>query len=368
MSKRSGRAPLLSCVLLTALPAQLACNGNPAARGGFPPPAVETVTLEPAPIERATEYIATLRSRRSSTLQPMVDGTVTRIAVRSGDRVRAGDVVLEIDDSRQRATVASLNSLRIAREADLAYARREAERQRDLFRAGAASEQEAERAATGVETAEAQLAAVAEQIREQEVQLAYYRVTAPTGGVIGDVPVRVGDRVTDSTVLTTIDMGGGLELYLHVPVRNAAGLVKGLPVRILDDEGAVLADTSLDFVSPQVDEATQTVLAKAPLPDSAGFRTEQQVRARIVWSASPGLRVPVVAVSRISGRYFAFVAVEEEGATVARQRGIELGPIVGNDYVVLDGLAPGDRLIVAGIQKVRDGAPIDPQPRPTPER
>jgi RND family efflux transporter MFP subunit len=330
--------------------------------------AVETVTLQPTPIERATEYIATLKSRRSMTLQPMVEGIITRIAVRSGDRVRAGAPVLEIDSSRQRASVASLESLRAARVADLDYARREAERQRALLKAGAASAQESEQAETALETAEAQLRAVEEQVQEQTVELAYYSVTAPTAGVIGDVPVRVGDRVTDSTVLTTIDTGGGLELYIYVPVRNAGELAPGLAVRVVDDAGEVQAETAIDFVSPQVDENTQTVLAKAPLPDAASFRNEQQVRARIVWSEEPGLRVPVVAVSRIGGQFFAFVAEDEEGGPVARQRGVRLGPIVGNDYILLDGLAPGERLIVSGIQKVRDGAAVDPKPQAAPER
>lgn len=319
---------------------------------------VETVILEPAPIERTTEYIATLKSRRSTTLQPMVEGFVTRISVKSGDRVRAGQPILQIDSSRQRAAVANLESLRVAREADLAYARREAERQKSLYEAGASSARDAEQAQTELKTAEAQLRAVEEQIREQTVELAYYDVTAPTGGVVGDVPVRVGDRVTNSTVLTTIDTGGGLELYIHVPVRNADDLRRGLTVHVLDDRGSPLSETVIDFVSPQVDENTQTVLAKAPLPDAEGFRNEQQVRARVVWSADPGLRIPVVSISRVSGRNFAFVVETGEGGTVARQRTVQLGPIVGNDYVVLDGLAAGDRLIVTGIQKIRDGAPV----------
>jgi multidrug efflux pump subunit AcrA (membrane-fusion protein) len=90
--------------------------------------------MEPRPIERTTEYVATVRSRESATLRPMAEGVITRIAVRSGDRVKAGDLVLEIDDSQQRAAVASLESGRAARVADLDFARREAERQRALFR------------------------------------------------------------------------------------------------------------------------------------------------------------------------------------------------------------------------------------------
>ncbi len=350
-------------LVLAAASAAVACNGRPSAQTGGPPAVpVECVALEPGPIERHTDYVATLKSRRSTTLQPMVEGFVTRILVRSGDRVRPGDPVLEIDSSRQRAAVSTLESLRAAREADLAYARRESARQRALHEAGASTAQEAELAEAALRNAEAQLRAVEEQIREAAVELAYHRVTAPTGGIVGDIPVRVGDRVETSTVLTTIDTGGGLEIYLHVPVRRATELKRGLRVQILDDSGAPVAQTAVDFVSPHVDEATQTVLAKAPLPDPAGFRPEQQVRARVIWSEDPGLRVPVVAVSRIGGKFFVFVVEDHDGATVARQRGVRLGPIVGNDYIVLEGIAPGERLIVAGIQKVRDGAPVAVQP------
>jgi RND family efflux transporter MFP subunit len=369
------RTPLFECqaaaaaaVAVLYLALSTGCGGEAFQAGGFPPVGVSITTLEPVSIERTTEYIATLKSRRSTTLQPMVEGFVTRIAVESGDRVKEGDLVLEIDSGRQRAAVAALESLRAARQADLAYARREAERQKALHEAGAASAKDAEQAQTELENAEAQLSAVEEQLREQKVQLSYYRVSAPKDGIVGDVPVRVGDRVSTSTVLTTIDTSGALELYIYVPVRNAGELRRGLPVRVVDDDGEGLASTALNFVSPQVDDATQTVLAKAPLPDSEGFRNEQQVRARVIWSEDPGLTVPVVAVSRVSGRHFAFVVEDGENGPVARQRTLRLGPIVGNDYVVLEGLEPGDRLIVSGIQKIRDGAAVNPTPPSTAER
>ena len=91
----------------------------------------------------------------------------------------------------------------------------------------------------------------------------------------------------------------------------------------------------------------------------ARFRTDQFVRAQIVWAADPGLTVPIISLSRVNGQFFAFVAeAGENGATVARQRAVEVGPVVGNDYVVASGLKAGDRLIVSGIQKVGDGMPV----------
>ena len=101
------------------------------------------------------------------------------------------------------------------------------------------------------------------------------------------------------------------------------------------------------------------MLAKAVLHQTANVRSEQFVRARIVWTKVPALTVPVLALDRINGQYFAYVVEKGEGgALVARQRAVEPGPMVGNDYVVTSGLKPGETLIVAGVQKVRDGAPV----------
>jgi RND family efflux transporter MFP subunit len=200
--------------------------------------------------------------------------------------------------------------------------------------------------------------AVEAQIRQQRVALAYHQVTAPTAGVVGDVPVRVGDSVTRSTVLTTIDQNAGLEVYVNVPVAEAANLEVGLPVRLVDDRGEPIAASTVSFVAPAVDPATQSVLAKAQIADPGRFRTEQFVRVRVVWTEAPAVTAPVLALNRINGQYFAYVAETEKGATVARQRAVEVGPIVGNDYVVTSGLKAGDRLIVSGVQKIRDGAPV----------
>lgn len=328
----------------------------------MPPMGVEYLTLEPRPVERTTEYVGTVKSRRSTNVQPQVEGTITHIAVRSGDRVTAGNLLVEIDSSRQKAAVASLESIRLAREADLEYARQQAERQRLLLAAGAVSKQETEQAEAAFRTAEAQLHSIDELIEEGRVLLHYHQVTAPTSGIVGDVPVRVGDRATTSTILTTIDASESLELYVHVPAQQAAGLRAGLPVRIVDDSGAVLATTSIDFVSSQVDERTQTILAKASIPAGQNLRTEQFVRTIVIWSDDPGLTVPLVAVSRVNGVFFAFVAEEVDGRTVAKQRALTLGPLVGNDYVLLSGLAAGERLIVSGVQKIGDGAPVNPTP------
>jgi RND family efflux transporter MFP subunit len=328
---------------------------------------VDTITLTPKPVDRSSEYVATVKSRRSTTIQPQVDGFVTRINVRPGQRVSRGAMLMQIDAGRQQAAVASVESMRAARQADLQFARQQAERAKKLLAGGAISQEEYDRALTTLQTLEAQVRTLDAQIREQRIALGYHNVTALTSGVVGDIPVRVGDRVTPQTVLTTIDEAAGLELYINVPVQQATGLRNDLQVHVLDQNGQQVAATRLNFVAPSVDPGTQSVLAKAPLETSLPYRPDQVLRVRVVWSSDPTLTVPLIAVSRVNAQHFVFVAEKgENGATVARQRAVQLGALAGNDYIVESGLKPGELLIVSGTQMLGDGAPVQVKPAAAP--
>jgi len=329
----------------------------------MPPMPVETITLVTKPVEQVSEFVASLKSRRSSTIQPQAEGHLTRIAVRSGERVSQGALLFEIDSAPEQAALASLQSMRPMREAELSYAQQQVARNKALLEAGAVSQREVEQFETTVRTTDAQIKALDEQIKQQRSMLSYYRVTAPSPGVVGDIRVVVGDRVTKSTVLTTVDENDVLELYINVPVGQATMLKVGLPVRLMDDRGQLIATNRIGFVSPNVDTATQTVLAKAPLVEGRGqFRADQFVRARVVWSENPGLTVPVTGVLRINGQYFVFVAEQGGPGMVAKQKPVDLGEIIGNEYVVRSGLAAGEQLIVSGLQKIGDGAPVQTGP------
>ena len=338
-------------------------GGGAGGRGGFPAMAVKTITFTPQTIPQTSEFVATIKSLRSTNIQPQVEGFVRQIMVKSGDRVRAGQPLVQIDPEKQQATVAATESQRASREADLEFARQQLERNQKLFDAGAVSQAELEQAQTNVKTAEAQLAAVNSEIRENQVQLAYYRVTAPTDGVVGDIPVREGDRVTPATLITTIDAPEGLEAYVSVPLERATDLRLGLPVELLDSTGKIVATNPITFIAPRADDATQSILVKATLRTRPpGVRVQQYMRARIVWTNAPAIAVPVVAVNRISGQYFVFVAEQGQGGgLVARQKPVTVGDLVGDNYVVQSGVKEGEKLIVSNIQKLQDGVPVKPE-------
>lgn len=353
----------IAASLVAAIGCSKGQQAAPAAMA-FPPAAVKVAVAHTAPIEDASEYVATLKSLRSTTVQPQIEGQITQISVKSGDRVKAGAPLFQIDPRRQRAAVSSQEAERELKQANLNYARQQEQRADALYKAGAISQQELEQAQTARKTAEADLQSLDAQVQQQQVQLRYYTVTAPTAGTVGDVPVRVGYQVTTSTALTTIDENETLEVYVSVPIERAGELKRGLPIKLLSSDGQqTLAETTVGFIAARVDDQTQSVLVKGTVKNAGGaMRSQQYVRARIVWKTAPGLVVPVTAVLRLNGQFFAFVAEEANGKLVAHQRPITLGPIVGDDYTVLTGIKENERVIVSGVQKLADNAPITAQP------
>jgi len=353
-------------LLLAACGAGVACSGNSAQSAQANGPSAMPVKVQEAratAVNDATEYVATLKSRDSAVIMPQVEGQVTKILVHSGDSVRPGAPLMEIDPLKQQATVKSQESSRAAQQANLSWAKQQYDRAQGLYAAGVVSKQDLDQAKSALDAAQAQMDSLDAQVREQEVQLHYYNVVVPRAGIVGDIPVRVGDRVTTSTQLTTVDQPGSLEIYVYVPIEHSAQLKMNLPVQVLDSDGKVQANSRISFISPQVDNTTQTVLVKARIPNSTdALRQSQFIRTRIIWGTHQSPEVPILAVSRLAGQYFAFVAEPQNGgAYVARQKPLKIGQTVGNNYEVEDGIKPGDKVIVSGTQFLLDGAPVIPQ-------
>jgi RND family efflux transporter MFP subunit len=352
---------------LIGIAATLACSRNtaPTPQGAAGPPAmpVKVIEARAVPVNDASEYVATLKSRDSAVIMPQVEGIITQIYVHSGDKVGAGAGLMDIDPLKQQATVKSLESARAAQEAQLNWARQQYQRTQGLASAGVVSKQDLDQAKATLDAAQAQIDSLNAQVREQEVQLHYYKVVAPRAGIVGDIPVRVGDRVTSQTPLTTVDQPGSLEAYIYVPIERSSQLRMNRPVQILDSNGKVLSETRISFISPQVDNTTQTVLVKAPIANgNDALRQSQFIRARVVWGTHQNPEVPILAVSRLAGQYFAFVAEPQNGNSfVAKQKPLQIGQTVGNNYEVQGGIKPGDKVIVSGTQFLLDGAPVVPQ-------
>jgi RND family efflux transporter MFP subunit len=361
------RVARLGVACLGAATALLAgCGQKDSAKGapGMPPGGmpVQVQVVKNETIPDTTEYLSVLKSRHSANINPQVEGQITKIFVKSGDHVKAGQPLLEIDPLKQKATVSSQEAARAAQEANAQLAKVSFERAKRLSEAGVISKADFDTAQSNYEAAVAQLKSLDEQVNTQKVELHYYSVSAPMDGIVGDIPVRMGDRVAVTTLLTTVDEPGALEAYIYVPVERSRSLKVGLPARLLNTAGDLLANSTITFVSPQVDPDTQTVLAKAAVPNSqAKLRISQQVRVQVRWGQREGATIPFLNVTRINGQFFAFVTENSGKGTVARQKLIRIGDNVGNNVEVLEGIKPGDHLIVSGTQFLQDGAPVTEQ-------
>jgi RND family efflux transporter MFP subunit len=335
-----------------------ATQPNSGAAQGMP---VQTLTINSSPVPLSDEYVATIKSRHSATVNPQVDGNLTRIEARSGERVKAGQLLMVIDPMKQQATLDAQIATEHQKLALLEYNEIDLKRQRRLFDAGVTSRAVLDQAEQAYRNAKADYnSAVASRLAQQQ-QLNYYRIQAPRDGIVGDIPVHIGDYVSPTTLLTTVEENRDLEAYIYIPVSRAAQVRRGLKVDILDSSEKLVERTEIDFVSPQVDNGLQGILAKANVRSGPELlRNAQLVKARVIWSTAATPTVPVLAVSRLAGQAFVFVVQNQDGKSIAKQRPITLGDTVGNDYSVSGGLQNGDKVIVSGTQVLADGAPVQP--------
>ena len=331
------------------------------------PVQVQPVSLSAVPTSET--YVATIKSRRSATLQPQVDGNLTKILVKSGDPVKAGQLLMQIDPLKQVATVQAQQGTEQQQQAVYDYNQADLARQEQLYKDGIISKQAYDQAVQSFQNSKSAWDAAKAQTKTQSEQLAYYDIRAPFAGIVGDIPVHLGDYVSTTTILTTVDENADLEAYIYAPTERSAQVKIGLPVDLLDESGTVLAHSNLYFVSPEVDNDLQGILAKAPVPKtSERLRNGQIVNARITWSTAQTATVPVLAVTRIGGQSFVYVAAPRGPGYSAHQVLVTLGEPVGNLYPVLAGLRTGDKVILSGIQFLQEGVPVQPMEAPGPAK
>ncbi len=364
--------------------------------------------VETAVVQDASLFIASLDSREAATIRPQVSGQVTDVFVQLGDPVAQSTPLFNIDAALQQASIASssaaievaeanLEAARqsvqatradvAAREAELEFINSKAARDQQLFEEGVIVRQDMEASERDLIQAQASLATLEEQIlaqeaavvqaqkaleqaqanaAEQEVQLSYYEVLAPLAGTLGDVLVKAGDYVTPQTMLTTIIQSDTLEVEINIPLERAPQLTIGTPIELLDQNGQVIDVSQISFIAPQANPGTQSVLAKATFANAAGLRASQFIRTRVIWSESPSLVIPFSAVSRLAGQTFVFTvqpnpdsgSSEGPPSQLAVQRPVRLGELQGNQYQVLDGVSAGEEIVVSGLQKIFNEAPI----------
>jgi RND family efflux transporter MFP subunit len=324
---------------------------------------VQTTTVALEPVAQSNEYVATIKSRRSTAITPQVSGILTDIFVHSGDRVKAGQVMMTLDARQQQATVNEKLATERQKKSVYDYQNLEADRQRKLFDAGITSRDVYEQSRQAYDNSKADYEAATAISKTQQQLLDYYTIRAPYDGIVGDVPVHIGDYVAPSstTPLTTVDQGKDLEAYIYVPTERANQIRMGLEVDLLDNSGNLIEKSKIDFISPQVDSTMQGILVKAPVQAAPEvLRNLQMIKARVIWTTKPMAVVPVLAVTRLSGQTFVYLAKQQNGRYLAVQTSVTLGDTVGNMYSVSAGLNQGDKVIISGTQFLVNQMPVTP--------
>ncbi len=397
-------------VALTLSLAVAACSrSQPSGEMGPQAVPVQVQELQPGTFEESSDFVGALEAEQRVELKPEVAGRVIQVLVSSGGAVAQGQPVVQLSPDQAQAEVsaaqAGAQAARFGRDAaqaqvdaaqaqlaraqaDVELAAVEFRRTEQLVGAGALSRRDLDNAQNQLDVAQAAQRQAQDNVRAAQAQLqqslstfdqaqaqvnvsrgdlGFKQVVAPVSGRLGDVSLRVGDFVDVGQTLATITQNSELFLRIQVPTTRSGQLRPGIPVELLSpDTGEPLATGSVNFISPEVDGEGQSILVKARFPNEAGnLRDGQFVRARLIWSATTTLLVPTVAVTRIAGQSFVFVATDqpqENGQTlrVASQRPVQLGQIQGNNYQVIDGLEAGDQVIVTNILQLQDGRPIAP--------
>jgi multidrug efflux pump subunit AcrA (membrane-fusion protein) len=395
---------LMSIVVLLVCASMFGCAASQS-KAGFMPPnqmSVRLATVKPAVVEESSDYAAVLKSRKSVSLYPRVDGHVTKVLVTSGDTVTAKQPLLEIDPLKEQHSVASFgeavhsakadlqtaretlksyHATRVSRLSNLHYAQRQLSRYTILQQQGAVAMQDLDQWINQSKVAEGDLQNVDALIKAQEStilkleralkqaeanlrvqqeQLSYHSIRAPFPGMVGDIPVKLGDYVSPTTKLTAVTQNKPLEVYVSVPTEKSRALHLGMNIQLIDGREGLYGNSKVFFIAPSVDESSQSILVKSYFPNTdGGLRADQLIKARVIWSERRGVLVPTTAISHAGGQDFVFIA-ENVGQEklLARQIPVKLGDIQGNNYQVLNGVKPGDRIVISGIQNLMDGVPI----------
>lgn len=328
--------------------------------GGMPPPEVNVVTVATGAATVTQDLPGRLVAYKTAQVRARVDGIVEKRQYLEGSDVKAGDPLFRIDARSYRATYD-------AAKADTEVARQIAERDKSLLDAKALSQQDYDLAVAKVKQAEAVLAKAA-------LDLENTLVPAPISGRIGRAQVTEGALVGhgDATLLATIEQLDPIYVDFTQPSTDAMRLKHALKSGKLKRSGAASVSLILDngktyahegkllFSDLAVDPDTGNIAMRAKFPNPGhGLLPGMFVTIRLAeGSTDNSIRLPQRAVQ--TGPQGQFVMLVADGKTTPRP--VRTDGMAGEDFIIADGVKPGDQVIVDGLQKARPGAPVKPVP------
>jgi membrane fusion protein, multidrug efflux system len=362
-------------LVLAALLIAPACSGNQAPP--VPPIEVLVVPVVQKDVPVVGEWIGTLDGSVNAEIRPKVEGYLLRQLYKEGQFVRRNDPLFEIDPRQFQAALEQARGTLARAEAQLAKATKDVERFTPLAAERAISQEELDNALAAESDARGGLAVASAAVDQAALNLGWTRVMSPIEGIVGIAKTQVGDLVNTQTVMTTVSTVDPIRVTFGISEReymdraarinrtNYATTERGPSLELILQDGSVFPETGKAvLVDREVNVKTGTLTIKGFFPNPSNIlRPGQFAHVRAELYVRPGaLLVPQRAVTELQGGTRVAVVGADGKADI---RPVEMGPRIGELWVVEKGLKAGENVIVSGLQYLRPGTPVTAKPAPT---
>src|SRR5260370_24690348 len=351
------------------------CNGGKAASARPPPPVVEVDTVAQKDTPIYSEWVATLDGYVNAQIQPRVAGYIIKQNYKEGNVVRKGDVLFEIYPRPFKAALDQAKAQLAQAEAQLGKANLDVERDTPLAKARAIAQSQLDTEIQAKLGAQALVLAAKANVEQAELNVEFTKVTSLVSGIAGIAQVQIGNLVGSTSVLTSVSQVDPIKAYFTVseqefmdfhrrfPTEQSVEQQRRhIPLELLLADGRVYERTgSIYFADRQVNPATGAIRIAGVFANPNNLlRPGSYGRIRAsVRTQNGALLVPQRAVIELQGRYQVAVGGGDNKVSI---RPVTVGERVGKMWIVTEGLKAGERVVVEGLMKVRDGSPVKPVP------
>lgn len=364
-------------VLLASVWFVLGAGLNEEARAQTPPiPEVEVVTVTQKDVPVYSEWVGTTEGLVNAKIRAQVTGYLSRQAYKEGASVKKGDLLFEIDPRTFKAALDLAEAQLAMAKARLGKTELDVKRYRPLAKESAISQQELDDAVQANLAAKAGVQAAEATVEQARLNLSFTRITSPVGGIAGSASAQIGDLVGPSQTgeLTTVSTVDPIKVYFPISEQEYMVLVReagksgGTPEAARQKLDLILADGSVypykgefSFAERQVDVKTGTIRLASLFPNPGNvLRPGQFGRVRAILDVKKGaIMIPQRAVMELQGSYQVAVVTSDNKVNI---RPVKTGERVDNLWVITSGLQPGERVIVEGVQRAKEGMLVKPKP------
>jgi len=340
-----------------------------------PPSQVSVMTVTHTPATYTEDYVAQTEAVNTVEIRPRVGGVLEKQFPREGERLKTGELLFVIDPQPYIEALAQARATLAQNEASLEQSQRDLGRAKSLSEIDAVSQQELDATAAKNKANIASVAAGQATVKTAQLNLGYTNITSPIDGIMGRAQLRVGGLATaNSTLLTTVYETTRVFVNLSISEQRLLTLQRQLgrapnqdskdppPFRLfLADGSEYPLPPKLNFIDPAVDTRTGTLGIRLEVPNPQGLlHAGEFARVQVTALQDPNAIVlPQRAIQDLQGKNYVWVL---EGDNKVQQRDVQMGPRIGENWLVAQGLKVGDRVVIDGVQRLRPGAVVNPAP------